>query len=355
MTYTVSDTKHLNVMASLKERKPEEPQAKELFDSIILSSETSSLSASILKLCSKLRTEGFSRYADELEEKFLQYKAAKVHLYRAHDEDGEDLVERAHPDGDVKIVDEVSDNNGDVETIVSRHKKIVDIMGKEPTGKLGSYVAACKIALGQGFPNQKKRPGAESFTELQGLPSVEYKAPEEQFSVGSVANYVFINSLLNKHLNKYVQSYSKLEELNKLIVPFEKEEVPEATKTALNHIMGFIKNIITASAQSFTAVEKRAKAIEESKMKATKDPKASVIRLQDVLQVLANSPANQLNYQHAASFEDLEKRISEVDKQLSDVIQQKLGSLFQSEDPAVVRVNQMAVNLIKQAAEVLSQ
>lgn len=306
-----------------------------------------SLDETILKLCQKLHTEGFGKYADELEKKFLQYKAAETHLYRAHDEDGEDLVERAHPDGDVNMGD---GEHGDVETIVSQHKKIVDVIQKDPKGKLAEYIASCKVALGQ---DVKKKPGAESYTQLQGLPSVNYEAPEQQFSKGDVANYVLINGSLNKHLHKYSGVMSKLEELKKLIAPFQNAEVPDTTKTALNQIMSFIKNIVGASTQSFSAVDKKAKSIAESKMQATKDPSASLIRLQDVLQVFATSPANQLNYQHATSFEDLEKRITEIDTQLSGVIHQKLGPLFQSTDPAVARVNEMAAKLVSDAAGAL--
>jgi hypothetical protein len=71
--------------------------------------------------------------------------AANTHLYRAHDEDGEDLINAAHPDGDVNMGD---GEHGDVETILSQHKKIVDVVEKMPAGKLASYVDQCKVALG---------------------------------------------------------------------------------------------------------------------------------------------------------------------------------------------------------------
>jgi hypothetical protein len=108
-----------------------------------------SFDETILKLCSGLRDKGLTTYADTLEEKFITYKrAANVHLYRAHDEDGEDLINAAHPDSDPNMGD---GDLGDVENLLTKHKKIVDVIKKEPSGKLGSYVEQCKVALGASF------------------------------------------------------------------------------------------------------------------------------------------------------------------------------------------------------------
>lgn len=150
MVYRIADIKHLDLMATLAESPPIEA------DEVIIQQETrASLDENILKLCVGLRDKGLTSQAEALEQKFTTYKAANsarmaklaanTHLYRAHDEDGEDLVNAAHPDGDVNMGD---GEHGDVETIVSKHKKIVDVIQKTPTGKLGSYVDQCKIALG---------------------------------------------------------------------------------------------------------------------------------------------------------------------------------------------------------------
>lgn len=146
MVYTLSDLKHLETIASLQDNEIE--PAKPLLSQ---AKEDSSLTMVLLKLCNKLRVEGFNKYADSIENKFVSYKAAGVHLYKVHKETGEDLIDTAHPEGDNKIVSDVSDNNGDVETITSRHKKIVDIVQKQPTGKLASYINQCKIALAQTY------------------------------------------------------------------------------------------------------------------------------------------------------------------------------------------------------------
>lgn len=143
MVYKLQDIKHLELMESLATR---EDSKVALEQEIKLESEVS-FDESILKLCSGLRAKGFDKNADALEEKFLAFKAAaNTHLYRAHDEDGEDVIHFAHPDGDAHTND---GDLGDVETITSKHKKIVDVVQKAPTGKLAVYVKQCKVVLAQ--------------------------------------------------------------------------------------------------------------------------------------------------------------------------------------------------------------
>lgn len=147
MVYKISDVAHLDLMAALEELKPAES------DEVIVESK-GSLDENILKLCNGLRGQGLDSYAESLEKKFITYKAAaNTHLYRAHDEDGVDLINAAHPDGDVNMGD---GERGDVETIVSHQKKMIDVVQKTPTGKLASYVEQCKIVLGQAAGISKK-------------------------------------------------------------------------------------------------------------------------------------------------------------------------------------------------------
>jgi hypothetical protein len=145
MVYTAKDIKHLETMKELSNSAPIENDAVELQERRA----EQTVNESILKLCSSLRSSGLTARADSVENKFLSYlQAANTHLYRVHDEDGEDLVDQAHPEGDHHVED---GDLGDVETIVSKHKKIVDVITKEPTGKLANYVLQCKIALGASF------------------------------------------------------------------------------------------------------------------------------------------------------------------------------------------------------------
>ena len=142
MTFTLKDIKHLDVMASLANATP--APTKEINIKELLASDTIrevGVNEKILSLCSKLRSEGFSKQAEGLESKFLAYKSAAVHLYNTHNETGEDLINAAHPDGDNAICD-AADGLGTVETVLSRHKKMVDVITKEPKGKLASRSAS---------------------------------------------------------------------------------------------------------------------------------------------------------------------------------------------------------------------
>ena len=129
-------------MADLANATPA-PPSKINIKSLLASnvSQEMGVNEKILSLCAKLRQEGFAKQADGLESKFLTYKSAAVHLYNTHNETGEDLINAAHPDGDNAICD-AADGLGTVETVLSRHKKMVDVITKEPKGKLASRSAS---------------------------------------------------------------------------------------------------------------------------------------------------------------------------------------------------------------------
>ena len=89
----------------------------------------------IIALARGLREQGFPQEARSLESKLFIYKTAETHLYRVFDEDGDDLINFSHSGGDVDIAP-AKDGLGKVETIVSQHKKMRDMVAKTPTGKL---------------------------------------------------------------------------------------------------------------------------------------------------------------------------------------------------------------------------
>lgn len=138
-----SDVKHLEVMAELDNSVPQEPQKLDLSDLYDGEEGEQSTEQKILALCNQLRGQGFESQASNLEDKLILFKQADVHLYRVHDEDGEDLINAAHPDGDVKMGD-AEDGLGEVETIVSRHKKMVDVVNKAPLGKQAQAMVPVK-------------------------------------------------------------------------------------------------------------------------------------------------------------------------------------------------------------------
>jgi hypothetical protein len=104
----------------------------------------------VLKLCEGLRQSGLIKHADDLEEKFINYKQAQT-LYEAHSEKGEDLIDRAHPKGSHHLED-VEGDEAVIETILDQQLKALDMIKKVPTGKLSnasSIIDAVKVVLAQ--------------------------------------------------------------------------------------------------------------------------------------------------------------------------------------------------------------
>lgn len=99
--------------------------------------EATDLLSTIIRLAKDLRASGRTSDADSLDEKITLYCTAEKHLYRAIDEDGEDVIDFAHKndDGDVSPAE---GDHGKVKNIVEKHKDILDVINKQPTGKYAS-------------------------------------------------------------------------------------------------------------------------------------------------------------------------------------------------------------------------
>ena len=205
MTYNLKDLKHLEVMADIANATPAPPREINI-KALLATDEVREIGVDekILSLCAKLRQEGFNKQADGLEAKFLTYKSATTHLYRTHDEDGEDLIHAAHPDGDNAICD-AENGLGDVETIISEHKKIIDLVTKDPKGKLASQVnklekrADVVIAdIGKKF---KYMADYIQQHAMSNVPEGETLQPEERNFYGIAAMWHKVASVIATELN----------------------------------------------------------------------------------------------------------------------------------------------------------
>lgn len=110
---------------------------------------TNDFMSNLFKLCEGLRSQNLHKYANELENNFLNYKRAQT-LYETSPEKGEDLIGAAHPKGSHKLEDLDSDE-ATVEDILDQHLKIIEVVNKKPSGKLStaSGINAVKKVLGQ--------------------------------------------------------------------------------------------------------------------------------------------------------------------------------------------------------------
>src|ERR1700690_1689984 len=131
---------------------------------------TDNLTENVIKLCMGLRNSGFNKYADELESKFMAYKkAAAATMYDTTGEEGEDLVDAAHPEGSHKL--EGVDGDSVIETIVDQHMKDVTMVNKKPSGKLSiaEIIGQVKLVLGQATevdPNQQINIKVKQFLNI---------------------------------------------------------------------------------------------------------------------------------------------------------------------------------------------
>lgn len=129
-------------------------------------SATDNLTENIIKLCNGLRDLGLSKYADELETNFFNYKKAD-NLYQTSKEKGEDLVDAAHPHGSHKL--EGVEGDSVIETILDQQMKDLEIVNKTPSGKLSKAEAInkVKVVLGQdNDPNQQIAVKSQQFLNI---------------------------------------------------------------------------------------------------------------------------------------------------------------------------------------------
>lgn len=151
-------------------------------------SPTESVEQNLLKLCAGLRSKGFDQYADAVEEKIALIKSAEVHLYRAIDEDGEDLLQFAHPKDKVEVIP-AKDDLGNVHGKLSQHEKILEVLKL----KKASVVEQCKVALGE---------ESSSFLALATVRTPEQVAIYKK----KIDNVYFLLDQLYKRLEEVPQS-----------------------------------------------------------------------------------------------------------------------------------------------------
>lgn len=104
---------------------------------------TDNVMADLLTLASVLKERGYESQASELESKLGLYKTAETHLYRVHDEDGEDVLNFAHPESAVQM-DERGSPFGKVFSPTEKARIIREVVKKEPSGKLAVAAAMLK-------------------------------------------------------------------------------------------------------------------------------------------------------------------------------------------------------------------
>lgn len=190
-------------------------------------SPSESLQSDVLKLASELRERGFTSEANSIEDKYLAYKQAKTHLYKATEEDAEDLIEFAHP-GKNPNVDDNGSEYGVVEDIFSAHKKIIDKVKKEPTGKISDAVL-------------------EELGLKKSAQEIDYDAAiyELLLEKGRLENS--LKSKRVRHAGQKKAKISEIEkEINNLLLEKQKKEKTDEKEAFLKDYENYGKNIIAS-------------------------------------------------------------------------------------------------------------
>lgn len=156
------------------------------------------------RLAEGLREKGYVKQAEALDKKIAAYKIAETHLYRVHDEDGDALIEHAHPEGDFKVED-AADGMGEVEKLTTQQKKILDVVKKQPTGKLAAL--ADQIV--------KNAEDSSEVAQLKGMLSgldynLSYQEVIKAIKDNQGPTYDFINSWYHDFFNQARSWFSVL-------------------------------------------------------------------------------------------------------------------------------------------------
>ena len=124
----------------------------------------------VARLAYAMRRKGLVVQAKDLEQKLVMFKQAENAFYNVTQETNEDLINFAHRDGDVNLI-EGSGDLGTFETTQSIADKILAVTRKEPTGKQAMNRLATlasminKVAQQGGASSQG---GAPAYTPSQG-------------------------------------------------------------------------------------------------------------------------------------------------------------------------------------------
>lgn len=151
----------------------------------------------ILSLGSLLRKKGFSKEADTLDEKCFLLKQAETHLYRVFDQDGEDMLNFAHPEGDIMSF-EAQQGLGKIETLQGVQKAMLDVVKKPATGKQTRSTSDAVVLAAMALGLIKTAEGEDEELRDQELENKNISQANEKLKSFSELGNASITSLIEK-------------------------------------------------------------------------------------------------------------------------------------------------------------
>lgn len=312
-------------------------------------SSTINLTLNILKLCSGLRNSGMDKFADELEKKFLAYKQANT-LYNTQNEDGDDLINSAHPKGGHQIADVAGD--AFVETVIEKHLKILDVINKKPTGKLASnkeIMGAVLQVLGQAKPINNIDYVANKILELNKSQSssVDKKlAFDKAWTDGVRANGKYINEIMMRAAYPINNVITLLDQLLQLASSDGRinSEVSTAISSAQQYLISFNKDYLSACKSAF----EKARSLEKSRLSNVDDLEQSRVSFDEVGSVFNFGLLSKTNIGKQKTFNGVVSALQLMEKGLGNLIFDKFSPGFDFDEPYMKNVRDKAFGLFSQ-------
>jgi hypothetical protein len=183
----------------------------------------------VARLAYAMRRKGLITQAEDIEQKLVMFKQAENAFYNVTKETNEDLMNFAHRDGDVNLI-EGSGDLGTFETLQSVADKILAVTRKEPTGKLAALASMINKVAQQGASGDWGEPqGGQAASgaapqpktrreileavqgtlnqfdtarkQIQNLPGINTFGFDNVNSPGQLSAYVYFASLAGRQVN----------------------------------------------------------------------------------------------------------------------------------------------------------
>lgn len=171
-------------------------QTSDINEPVELISSSGDFVQDVALLVYAMRRKGLINQASEIEDNLLMYKKAESSLYNLNIEQTKDIIDFAHRDGDVEII-EGSGDLGTIETPQSAAEKILSMIRKQPTGELPKN--ANNISELSKIIKQAQLPEQSSISELSS------NEPKKEVTEMMKKKLLDIKSILSSLANNFTQ------------------------------------------------------------------------------------------------------------------------------------------------------
>ena len=178
--------------AELIKLAAQEVQQTQSINQEVDTSPSEDLIVDVARLAYAMRRKGLVTQAEDLEQKLVMFKQAENAFYNVTKETNEDLMNFAHRDGDVNLI-EGSGDLGTFETLQSVADKILAVTRKEPTGKQSMNRLAALASMINKVAQQGGAPAYDASSQggaPQGGQAAAEAAPQQSAPTSTVSREI---------------------------------------------------------------------------------------------------------------------------------------------------------------------